>query len=89
MSPAKPHRLLLDRVSSYADEAAAYLRRRRHIRKPFARVYYRGGRSFAFPADTEAGRALFLAASRLVELAPPSRRTRQGRAGSTATRQAR
>jgi hypothetical protein len=81
--PAKPHRLL-DRVSGYADEAAAYLRRRRHLRKPFARVYYRGGRSAAFPADDEAGRALFLAASRLIELAPP-RRARQQRAGSVTT----
>jgi len=66
---AKPHRLLLDRVSGYADEAAAYLRRRRHLRKPFARVYYRGGRSAAFPADSKQGQAMFLAASRLIELA--------------------
>jgi hypothetical protein len=81
--PAKPHRLL-DRVSGYADEAAAYMRRRRHIRKPFARVYYPGGRSSAFPDDTEEGRALFLAASRLIDLAPP-RRARQSRTGSTAS----
>lgn len=79
--PAKPHRLL-DRVSGYADEAAAYMRRRRHIRKPFARVYYPGGRSSAFPADTEEGQALFLAASRLIDLAPP-RRVRQSRTAST------
>jgi hypothetical protein len=80
--PAKPHRLL-DRVSGYADEAAAYMRRRRHIRKPFARVYYSGGRSSAFAADSEPGRALFQAASRLIELAP--RRARQARTGSTTT----
>jgi hypothetical protein len=79
--PAKPHRLL-DRVSGYADEAAAYMRRRRHIRKPFARVYYPGGRSSAFSADGEQGRGLFLAASRLIDLAPP-RRARQARGGST------
>jgi len=84
--PAKPHRIL-DRVSGYADEAAAYMRRRRHIRKPFARVYYPGGRSSAFPADTEAGRALFLAASRLIDLAPP-RRARQTRTGSTTSARA-
>jgi hypothetical protein len=77
--PAKPHRLL-DRVSGYADEAAAYMRRRRHIRKPFARVYYSGGRSSAFPADGEPGRALFLAASRVIELAP--RRARPARPGA-------
>ncbi len=72
----KPHRLLLDRVSGYADEAAAYLRRRRHLRKPFARTYYDGGRSVAFAADSEEGRALFLAASRLIEVAGPPRRAR-------------
>lgn len=69
----KPHRLLLERVSGYADEAAAYLRRRRHLRKPFARTYYPGGRSLAFPEDSEAGRALFDAASRLIEVASPKR----------------
>jgi hypothetical protein len=76
--PAKPHRLI-DRVSGYADEAAAYLRRRRHMRKPFARVHYRGGRSTGFAADSDEGRALFLAASRLIEVAGPSRRQRQAR----------
>jgi hypothetical protein len=75
----KPHRLL-DRVSGYADEAAAYLRRRRHLRKPFARVYYHGGRAAAFPPDTEAGEALFKAAARLIDLAGPPRRARQTRA---------
>jgi hypothetical protein len=77
---AKPHRLLLDRVSGYADEAAAYLRRRRHLRKPFARTYYPGGRSTAFAADSEEGRALFLAASRLIDVAgPPSRARSTGK----------
>ena len=57
--PPKPHRLVMDRVSGYADEAAAYLRRRRLTRKPFARVY----------AETESGRALFLAAARLIDTA--------------------
>jgi hypothetical protein len=71
--PTKPHRLLLERVSGYADEAAAYLRRRRHLRKPFARTYYPGGRSLAFPEDSEAGMALFDAASRLIEVANPKR----------------
>ena len=73
MTP-KPHRVLLDRVSGYADEAAAYLRRRRHLRKPFARTYYAGGRSSAWTADSEQGRALFLAASRLIDVAGPPRR---------------
>ena len=71
--PTKPHRVLLDRVSGYADEAAAYIRRRRHLRKPFARTYYPGGRSLAFPEDSEPGRTLFEAASQLIEVASPKR----------------
>lgn len=65
----RPHRALLNRVSGYADEAAAFLRRRRMTRKPFARVYWSGGRSEAFPPETETGRALFLAAARLIDVA--------------------
>jgi len=71
--PTKPHRVLLDRVSGYADEAAAYLRRRRHLRKPFARTYYPGGRSLAFTDDTEAGKTLFEAAERLIDVASPKK----------------
>lgn len=74
--PTKPHRVLLERVSGYADEAAAYLRRRRHLRKPFARTYYAGGRSRSFPDDSDQGRALFEAASRLIEVATPSKKPR-------------
>ncbi|MGZ5314887.1 MAG: hypothetical protein ACXW0S_03390 [Solirubrobacterales bacterium] len=77
--PAKPHRILLDAVSGYADEAAAYMRRRRHMRKPFARVHYAGGRSQAFPADAEAGRLLFDAAAHVLEAAGPGRRQRVAR----------
>lgn len=65
----KAHRLFLDRVTGYADEAAAYLRRRRLTRKPFARVWWEGGRGDALEADSEAGRALFLAAAHLIGVA--------------------
>ena len=65
----KPQRTILERVSGYAEEAAAYLRRRRTTRKPFARVSHPGGRSADHPPDTEAGRGLFLAASSLIDLA--------------------
>lgn len=65
----KPHRVILDRVAGYADEAAAYLRRRRMSRQPFARAYWPGGRGADFPPDTETGRTLFLAASRLIDVA--------------------
>ena len=77
--PAKPHRILLDAVSGYADEAAAYMRRRRHMRKPFARVHYAGGRSLDFPGDGDAGRALFDAAAHVLEAAGPGRRQRVAR----------
>jgi hypothetical protein len=65
----KPQRTLLNRVSAYAEEAAAYLRRRRITRKPFARVHYEGGRVVAYPPDTEAGRTLFRAAAKLIDAA--------------------
>jgi hypothetical protein len=66
---AKPQRTILGRVSAYAEEAAAFLRRRRMTRKPFARVYYSGGRSAAFPAETDAGGELFRAAAELIDVA--------------------
>ncbi|MDX6632881.1 MAG: hypothetical protein QOG09_1676 [Solirubrobacterales bacterium] len=65
----KAHRLLIDRFSGYADEAGAYLRRRRVTRRPFARVHYAGGRSAAHGPDSEAGRALFRAAASTIEVA--------------------
>jgi hypothetical protein len=65
----KPHRVLLDRVSGYADEAAAYMRRRRALRRPFARLYYESGRAEDHAADPRAGGELFVAAGRLIELA--------------------
>lgn len=67
--PAKPHRVLLERVSGYADEAAAYVRRRRAARRPFARLYYAGGRSADHAADSDRGAELFVAAGRLIEVA--------------------
>ena len=74
-----------DRVSDIAGEATAYLRRRRQERKPFARVYYPGGRSAAHTAETEAGKALFVAASHLIEAAGPPRTRRQQRKAAAAS----
>jgi hypothetical protein len=71
--PPKPHRALLDRVSGYADEAGAYLRRRRISRRPFARVHWPGGQSAAFDSETVEGRALFRAAAHLIDVAGPAR----------------
>jgi hypothetical protein len=67
--PPKPHRLLFDRVSGYADEASAYMRRRRVLRRPFARVHWPGGVSAAFDAETPEGRELFRAAAKLIDVA--------------------
>jgi transposase len=65
----KPHRVVLDRVSGYADEASAFMRRRRHVRRPFARVYRADGSSVDHAAESETGAALIGAAGRLLELA--------------------
>jgi hypothetical protein len=63
----KPGRTMIDRVSGYADEASAFLRRRRLTRRPFARARTADGTSTAYSAETEAGRELFLAAARVIE----------------------
>jgi len=65
----KPNRTLLGRMSGYAEEASAYLRRRRINRRPFARVYYPGGQSASFDSGTDAGRALFRTAADLIDAA--------------------
>ncbi len=67
--PPKPHRVLFDRVSGYADEGAAYMRRRRVARRPFARLHYPGGRASDHAADSASGGELFVAAGRLIEVA--------------------
>jgi hypothetical protein len=67
--PPKPHRVLIERVSGYADEASAFLRRRRLTRRPFARVHAPGGRIVSCDPETEAGRALFRAASKVIDAA--------------------
>ena len=67
----KPHRFVIDRVSGYADEAAAYVRRRRLTRKPFARVYSSAGNGTSHGADTDEGRELFLAAAALIDVSRP------------------
>jgi hypothetical protein len=75
--PPKPHRVLLDRVSGYADEAAAYMRRRRISRRPFARLYYPNGHSSDHADDSIAGAEMFVAAGRLIELAGRERGARE------------
>jgi hypothetical protein len=69
VTPPKPHRILLDRVSGYAEEAAAFMRRRRVARRPFARLYYPHARSADHAGDSTKGAELFVAAGRLIEVA--------------------
>ena len=45
------------------------MRRRRVARRPFARLYYPGGRAADHAADSALGGELFVAAGRLIEVA--------------------
>ena len=62
----KPHRFLLDRVSSYGEEGRAYLRRRKIRSRPFARVRCEGGEVIALEADSDRGAVLFAVAGELI-----------------------
>lgn len=75
----KPHRVLIDRVSGYADEAGAFVRRRRLTRRPFIRLYYADGRAVDLAGGNEA-EPLFAAARDLIELGgePAGRRRSRG-----------
>lgn len=65
----KVRRVLLDRVSGYADEAGAFMRRRRLHRRTFARIQYTGGRAIERPLDSPTGERLLEAAEDLVRVA--------------------
>ena len=54
----KPYRFLIDKVTSYAEEGAAYVRGRRLRSQPFALVGRPGGRIDTF--ETTEGRGLEL-----------------------------
>ncbi len=62
----KPHRFLLDKVTSYAEEGGAYLRRRRLRSRPFARVGRAGGRIDAHDPGSGVGLELIEAATALL-----------------------
>jgi hypothetical protein len=65
----KPHRFLLDRIGSYADEGGAFLRRRRLRSRPFARIHTAAGEIVVLEAGSETGDRLHDAAAALIELA--------------------
>ena len=62
----KPYRFLIDKVSSYAEEAAAYARRRRLRARQFARIGLPGGSIEVHEPGSETGAALIEAAGRLL-----------------------
>ena len=62
----KPHRFVIDRVASYAEEGAAFLRRRRLRARPFARVWRPDGSIEARDGESAEGRELFTAAAGLL-----------------------
>jgi hypothetical protein len=66
----KPHRLLADRIGSYADEARAFVRRRRHHRRPYIRVQYKGGDAVEVPPDSAPAEAIRAAAGALIARSP-------------------
>lgn len=64
----KPHRVVLDKVNSYTDEAAAFMRRRRHQRREFVRIRFQSGAESDLPVEGAEARRIAEAARRLIEL---------------------
>ena len=62
----KPHRFLIDKVTSYAEEGAAFVRRRRLRSQPFARVGLSGGGIEAHDPSGPRGAELVGAATKLL-----------------------
>lgn len=64
----KPHRVLIDKVSTYTDEAAAFMRRRRHHRRSFIRIQYQSGDALDLSPETPEAERIRAAAEALIEL---------------------
>lgn len=69
----KPYRFLIGRVSSYAEEGSAYLRRRKIRGRPFARIWRSGEAVEAIALDSEAGARLAAVADELSAAVPRRR----------------
>ena len=63
----KPHRVLLDKVGAYTNEASAYRRRRRHLRRSYIRIQYQSGEGVDLPMDGSAAEVINAAADSLIE----------------------
>lgn len=64
----KPHRVLIDRFSTYTDEAAAFMRRRRHHRRAFIRIQSRSGDALDLIPGRPESKRIDAAVKSLVEL---------------------
>jgi len=64
----KPHRVLIDKVSSYTDEASAFMRRRRHHRRSFIRIQYQSGDAADLIPGTPETKQIDDAAKALIDL---------------------
>ncbi|MGK2931490.1 MAG: hypothetical protein ACSLFD_01730 [Solirubrobacterales bacterium] len=64
----KPHRVLIDKVSSYTDEAAAFVRRRRHHRRSFIRIQFQSGDALDVAPGTAEAERIAAAADALIDL---------------------
>ncbi len=69
----KPYRFLIGRVTTYAEEGGAYLRRRKIRSRPFARVWRSGEAVEAVALDSEAGARLLAVADELTAALPRRR----------------
>jgi hypothetical protein len=63
----KPHRVLAEKISSYADEASAFMRRRRHHRRPYIRIQFRSGDAVELHPEEPESEQIMAAVSGLVE----------------------
>lgn len=72
----KPHRLLIDRIGSYSEEARAFVRRRRHHRRPYIRIQYVGGDAVEVSPDSASAIEIRAAADALIARSPAPRATR-------------
>lgn len=66
----KPHRVITDRINSYAAEAQAFVRRRRHHRRPYVRIQFHDGDALDLPLESPEGALVTAAAEALIDSAP-------------------
>lgn len=63
----KPHRVVAEKVSLYSEEAAAFIRRRRHSRREYLRIDNRDGTGLELSVDDESVAELVAVARKLLD----------------------